>query len=63
MRPGDLDAQAGAVELIHLQYWAVCHDYIAKDAASVSSAATLGYHLAQPSEMPNHSKNRLTLLL
>jgi hypothetical protein len=36
----------GATELIHLQYWAACHNYIAEDGASVKLANKLGYHLA-----------------
>lgn len=46
LRPGDEEGVFGATELIHLEYWAACHNYIAKDGASSKLAKKLGYHLA-----------------
>jgi hypothetical protein len=46
LRPGDENGVFGATELIHLEYWAACHNYIATDGASPKLAKKLGYHLA-----------------
>jgi hypothetical protein len=49
LRPGDEEGVYGATELVHLEYWAACHNFIAKDGASSRLARKLGYHL-RPSD-------------
>jgi hypothetical protein len=45
LRPGDEVGVFGVTELVHMQYWAACHNYIARDGASPRMAKKLGYHL------------------
>ncbi len=47
LRPGDENVVDGTAttEMIHLQYWAACHNYIAEDGVSSKLAKKLGYHL------------------